>query len=61
MTKKKNLDKDIYELQEVFIVNSGSNILKSEGLKQYFNKGIRQFDKKNYEFIINYIEPSLKN
>ena len=57
----KDLDKNIYELQEVFIVNAASNILKSEELRKYFNKGIRQFDKSNYDFVINYIEPSLKN
>ena len=56
----KDLNKDIYELKEVFTVNSASNILKSEGLKQYYNKGIRQFDKSNYDFVINYIKPSIR-
>ena len=56
----KDLNKDIYELKEVFTVNSASNILKSEGLKQYYNKGIRQFDKSNYDFVINYIKPSMR-
>ena len=56
----KDLDKNLYELKEVFIVNSASNILKSEGLKQYYNKGIRQFDKSQYDFVINYIKPSIR-
>ena len=56
----KDLDKNIYELQEVFIVNAASNILKSEELRKYFNKGIRQFDKSMYDFVINYIEPSIR-
>ena len=59
--QEKDLPKDLYELKEVFIVNSASNILKSEGIKQFYNKGIRQFDEDNYKFIINYIKPSLKS
>ena len=58
--QEKDFSKDLYELKEVFIVNSASNILKSEGIKQFYNKGIRQFDKENYDFIIDYIKPSLK-
>ena len=56
----KDLPKDEYELKEVFIVNAASNILKSDELKKYFNKGIRQFDKNNYDYVINYIKPSIK-
>ena len=55
----RNLPKDLYELQEVFVVNSASNILKSEGIKQYFNKGIREFDETQLSNIVNYIKPSI--
>lgn len=56
----KDLPKDEYELKDVFIVNAASNILKSDELRKHFNKGIRQFDKNNYDYVINYIKPSIK-
>lgn len=56
----KDLPKDEYELKDVFIVNAASNILKSDELRKHFNKGIRQFDKNNYDFVINYIKPSIR-
>ena len=59
--QEKDLSKHFYELQQVFTVNSASNILKADGLKQYYNKGIWQFDKSQYDNVINYIKPSLKN
>ena len=50
----------MYELQQVFKVNSASNILKSKGIKQYYNKnGIREFNQSEYNNVINYIKPSL--
>ena len=59
--QEKDLSKHMYELQQVFKVNSASNILKSKGIKQYYNKnGIREFDKKDYDNVIDYIKPSLK-
>jgi len=58
--QEKDLSKHMYELQQVFKVNSASNILKSKGIKQYYNKnGIREFNQSEYNNVINYIKPSL--
>lgn len=58
----KTLSKDLYELIDIFIVNSASNILKSDGIKQLYNKdkSKKEFYENNLKDIINYIRPSIK-
>lgn len=58
----KTLSKDLYVLTDTFIVNSASNILKSDGIKQFYNKdkSKREFYENNLKDILNYIKPSIK-
>ena len=53
--QERDLPKDTYQLQKSFLVNTASNILKSDDLKKLYNKGMREFDKNNFDKVIDYI------